>query len=308
MAEYACETPRTFDLEDREAWIKHLDEQGYVVLGNVLEPIDHATIFKQFAEDWTYVTPRFDFYNKKTWTTDNSPMMWNKGMIYASGLGQANFMWQLRMHERILSIWERVHGTRELVTSFDGFSVFLDRKQKPGIWLHVDQRSEDSLYSIQGAYNFLPVGEHDAGFVVVPGSHRTFVSNPNCRGQFIRIPDEDPHVERAVKLLIPGNSFVLWNSKTIHANVGMSKPKGREFNRLTTYIAMFPKAQRPKDIEQKRLAGYRNAHNCGHYAIRHDVKGHPYGLKARYEGRGFRTIEPELTAEGDIPLERSNLI
>lgn len=95
-------TPQTFNLEDREAWIKHLGEHGYVVLGNVLEPIDHATIFKQFAEDWAYVTPGFDFHNKETWTTDNSPMMWNKGMIYASGLGQANFMWQLRTHERIL--------------------------------------------------------------------------------------------------------------------------------------------------------------------------------------------------------------
>ena len=135
-------TPQTFNLEDREAWIKHLGEHGYVVLGNVLEPIDHATIFKQFAEDWSYVTPGFDFHNKETWKTDNSPMMWNKGMIYASGLGQANFMWQLRTHERILSIWERVHGTRKLVTSFDGFSVFLDRKQKPGIWLHVDQQAK----------------------------------------------------------------------------------------------------------------------------------------------------------------------
>ena len=308
MAKYMTLHPHLFNIESHSKWLEHLDEHGYVVISNVLEFIDLATIFKQFGDDWKGVSPKFDFHEKSSWTTDNSPMMWSKGMIFASGLGQSDFMWQLRTQKPILNIWEHVHGTKELVTSFDGFSVFLDRKQKPGMWLHVDQRSEDPLYSIQGAYNFLPVGEHDSGFVLVPGSHRTFTSNATARGHFIGVPDKDPHVELAVKLLIPGNCFVLWNSKTIHANVGMIKPKTQEFNRLTAYISMFPKHQRSEEILEKRIEGYHHAHNCGHYAIRHDVKKFPYGLKSRYEARGFNSITPRLTDEGEIPADRKALI
>ena len=305
---YTNLTPPLFDIKDLVKWRNYLDYNGFVVIQNILEPIDHATIFTQFAKDWNYVTPAFNFHNKDTWTTNNCPMMWNKGMVYASGLGQTDFMWSLRTNQTILSIWEGVHGTRDLVTSFDGFSVFLHPKQKSPMWLHVDQPSQDTIYSIQGAYNFLPVGENDAGFVVVPRSHQTFVSSPTSRGNFIGISDDDPHVQNAVKLLIPANCFVLWNSKTIHANVGMSKSKSPQFNRLTAYISMFPKHQRTQDIQQKRLAGYHNAHNCGHYAIRHNVKSHPYGLKTRYEARGFLTIQPTLTQDGEIPPERLQLI
>lgn len=305
---YKCETPPTFDLERHKEWQNYLDKYGYVVIHNILEPIDHASTFQQFAKDWNFVSPNFDFHNKETWTSTNCPMLWNKGMVYASGLGQSDFMWKLRTHHRIINIWEHVHQTKELVTSYDGFSVFLDQKQKPGMWLHIDQPSAETIYSIQGAYNFLPVTENDAGFVVVPESHRTYVSDPKSSKQFSRIPEDDLHLEQAVKLLIPYNSFVLWNSKTIHANVGMLKPKTREFNRLTAYIAMFPKDLRQKNIEQKRLAGYREAHNCGHFAIRHDIKRHPYGLKSIYENRGFMTIQPTLDNNDEIPFERLRMI
>ena len=301
-------TPELFNLKDTSNWKSHLEQHGYVVISDILETSEYAHIFQQFAKDWNHVSPNFDFKDKKTWTTTNCPMMWAKGMIYASGLGQSDFMWKLRTNKRILEIWSQVHNTTDLVTSFDGFSVFLDVKQKPKTWLHVDQKSDDSIYSVQGAYNFLPVLEKDAGFVVVPDSHRTFISDPKNKGNFIVIPEDDEHIEKAVKLLIPENCFVLWNSKTIHANVGMEKPKQQELNRLTVYIAMFPKEQRTADVLAKRLVGYKEGHNCGHFAIRHDVKKHPYGLKARYESRGFNMIEPRLTEDKDIPEERLNLI
>ncbi len=300
--------PTLFDLNDDTAWKTHLAEQGYAVIQNVLDDETYNQLFKQFAADWNYVSPNFDFHDKETWTTTNSPMMWGKGMIYSSGLGQSDFQWGLRTNPNIISIWQRLHGTKELVVSYDGFSVFLTRQQKPRFWLHIDQNPKDELYSIQGAYNFLPVGENDAGLVVVPESHRTFNIDVDKQYQFITIDPADDHASRAVKLLIPRNCFVLWNSKTIHANEGMTKPKNVELNRLTSYICYFPKEQRSEEVLQQRLAGYKNADNCGHYATRHDVKRHPYGLRHQYLARGFRTIQPRLEEDGSIPKERLALI
>ena len=59
-----------------------------------------------FIRDWNNVSPNFDFNNISTWTTDNSPMMWGKGMIYSSGLGQSDFQWYLRTRDNIIKYLE----------------------------------------------------------------------------------------------------------------------------------------------------------------------------------------------------------
>ena len=47
-------------------------------------------------------------------------------------------------------------------------SVFLSKEQKSKPWLHIDQNPSNTVYSIQGAYNFMPVRNvNDAGFVIV---------------------------------------------------------------------------------------------------------------------------------------------
>ena len=301
-------TPQVFAHNDYKAWQSHLTTQGYVVIGNILTDAERLHMFTIFAKDWNHVSPTFDFSNKTTWIQNNSPVMWNKGMAYASGFGQSNFMWELRTHETILDIWSHIHNTSNLVTSFDGFSIFLSGKQRSKSWLHVDQKTSDDQYSIQGAYNFLPVGEDDAGFVVVPGSHQTYVTPETAKGNFIQISEDDPHRSLAVKLLIPANSFVLWNSKTIHANVGMSDRKACQLNRLTAYISMFPKSERSDAVRERRMQGYLAAETTGHWATRHDVKRHPYGTKTRYENRGFLIVEPRLTGDNHIPPKRLALI
>ena len=299
--------PILFDKED-PSFLEHLSKHGYAVIQNVLTEEEMKQGFELFFQDWKHVSPNFDFDNISTWTTDNSPMMWGKGMIYASGLGQSNFQWYLRTRDNIKNIWKKVHKTDDLVVSFDGFSVFLDKRQKTKQWLHVDQGNSEKMLSIQGSYNFLEVSELDSGFIVVPDSHKTFKNENKKKGNFISLKNDDPHVEKAVKLIIPPNCFILWNSKTVHANTGMdSKIKEPELNRLTSYITFFPKKDRSKEILEQRLNGYISGHNCSHWAIYHHVKKHPFYLKKRYESRNFNNISPILI-NNQIPKDRLELI
>ena len=295
-------TPELFACNEEAKWKEYLAEHGYVVIKDVLETNDILQYILHFKKDWEKVAPNFDFNVKSTWRQSKCPMNWNMGMITSNGLGQSDFQWGLRTNQNIKEIWERLHNTKELVVSFDGFSLFLTKKQNPGTWLHIDEHPKDTLYSIQGAYNFYPVGEEDAGFMVIPGSHRaTFDIKVDEDRKFIMLDENDPYTKEAVKLLIPKNSFVLWNSKTIHANTGMTKSK--ELNRLTSYITFFPKELRSEEIYERRKKGYLDGENCGHYAIYHHVKGKPY-----WDETEFERIEPRLDEEGNIPKERLIII
>lgn len=296
--------PELFSSDEEYKWREYLDKNGYVVIKNVLNQEEKSKYYEQFKKDWKTVAPKFDFEDKSTWKEINCPMNWLLGMIMSNGLGQSDFQWELRTNPKIREIWEKLYHTKELVVSFDGFSLFLSKRQNSETWLHIDEHPSEPLYSIQGAYNFFSVGEEDAGFIVVPGSHRTYNAlNVDNHRKFILIEEDDPHVEKAVKLIIPENCFVLWNSKTIHANTGMGIMKSKEINRLTSYITYFPKEFRTEEIYKKRVNGYINAENCGHYAIYHHVKGEPY-----WDNTEFGEIEPLLDDNGDIPKNRLELL
>ena len=297
--------PKLFESADFENWKRYLDENGFIVLRNILQKETMITYFKLFAKDWKYVSPNFDFHNKETWTPSNSPMMWNKGMVYWNGLSHSDFMWSLRIEPNILDIWQKLHNTKDLVSSFDAFSVYLSNKQKSNSWLHTDQSFESELYSIQGAYNFLPVTENSSGFVVVLKSHKTYQTKKKSKTNFSQIDKDDPHNDKAVKLIIPENCFVLWNSKTIHANRGITDKKLiYDFNRLTCYLTYFPKSLRTDEIFKKRLNGYKEGITCSHFAVDYKPKQHSYGVKKTYESRNFNFIKKY----DNIPAEIYDLI
>lgn len=299
-------TPPTFSSSDSVKWKSYLEEEGYVVLHNILTPEKKTEYMEQFKSQWSRVSTGFSWDDPTTYTIQHSPMMFGKGMAIFNGFGHSNFMWSLRTDPNIYSIFENIHGTTDLTVSLDGFSVFLSDKQKPKSWLHVDQNPQNDIYSIQGAYNFLPVGENDAGFVVVPKSHKEFVPDVKNRKNWF-VVDQDTFVPQAKKLIIPENCFVLWNSKLIHANEGMKKGN-IGFNRLTTYITYLPKSVRTEAIKLKRMAAYMNGKSTSHWANKCELKSYPFGFKTNYEKKGFGFLHPKLEPDGSIPVERLRFI
>lgn len=298
-------TPILHDFADSVGWKQHLEEEGYVVISSVLSEDEYQTAFELFKKDWNYVTPRFDFEDKATWGIENAPLMYGKGMAVFNGFGQSDFMWYLRTLDKFKDIFKTIHETEELVTSMDGFSVYLSDKQKSKSWLHVDQNPKNPLYSIQGSYNFLPVTEEDAGFVIVPRSHLDYTPIVKHDKSWIMCPDEQ-HLKESKKLLIPKNCFMLWNSKLIHANQGMTK-KTTELNRLTAYISYLPKSLREPDILEAKIRAYIASETTSHWSNKCELKKYPFGFGKRYEERGYNKIVPKLDGY-DIPPERLELL
>lgn len=299
-------TPPTFFPQETQDWKDFLEREGYVVLSDVLSPEEKETSFQLFKDDWQTISSGFSWDDQSTWTIKNSPMMFGKGMAVFNGFGQSDFMWSLRTNPKIYSVFQKIYSEDDLVVSMDGFSVFLSDQQKSKSWLHVDQNPKNDIYSIQGAYNFLPVGEQDAGFIVVPKSHKEFRPTVTHSKDWIVI-DQETFYPQAKKLNIPENCLVLWNSKTIHSNQGMSKGRSG-FNRLTTYLTYQPKTKRPEYIKQKRIGAYMNGKTTSHWSNKCELKRYPFGFKTNYEKKGFGEINPKLDDSGNIPEERMKLI
>ena len=251
------------------------------------------TLFSK--KDWITVSPNFDFSDKTTWGIENTPMVYGKGTAVFNGFGQSDFLWNLRLNMDIQKIFQEIHGTEELVVSQDGFSVFLSNKQKSKPWLHVDQNPINPIYSIQ-----------DAGFLVVPGSHKFYIPKKANKKDWVMV-DQEEFIPKSKKLLIPENCFTLWNSKTIHSNIGIDKTKKNlELNRVTAYIAYLPKAIRSEATKQKKIQAYYDAKTTSHWANQCQIKTYPWGFGPRYESRGYGCLKPKLV-DGEIPEDRLTL-
>ena len=287
--------PHIFKPDQTSEWEKHLEDEGYVVINDILSNVELLAGLNLFKQDIATVSPRFNFDDKTTWGIDTCPLMFGKGMAVFNGFGQSDFMWHLRTNTKIQSIFKTIYSTDELVSSLDGFSMFISKSQKSKSWLHIDQNPANSIYSIQGAYNYFPVKDHsDAGFVLVPKSHKTYKPTVPGNKDWFVCPEQP--ISESRKLIIPENCLVLWNSKTIHANEGMTKP-GVELNRLTCYVTYQPKHLRKESIFKKRVMAYINGCATSHWANKCELKRYPFGFKTRYESRGFNKIEPKLNYE-----------
>ena len=158
-------------------------------------------------------------------------------MCVFNGFGQSNFSWFLRTHPNILEIYSKLLKTRDLITSLDGFSLVVSNKQQSKSWHHVDQNPQNDILSYQASYNYFKVDENDAGFVIAPKSHLEFKPEVSHKRNWIKVPIDSMWNEKVLKLCIPENCFTIWNSKTIHANTGITKKhKITKINRLTVYI------------------------------------------------------------------------
>ena len=239
--------PYIFSVKDPPRHWRNYKNEGFVVLCDILDTSEQADLLDTFKREFTYVSPNFNFSNPDTWTIANTPAMFGKGMAVYNGFGQSDFMWKLRTHANVQKPFKTLFCTDELVTSLDGFSIFVSDKQKSKSWLHIDQHPDNKLYSIQASYNMFPVNARDAGFIVVPKSHKTFTPEPKNKGDWI-VVDQETFEPQAVKLLIPGNCLTIWNSRLVHANTGMTKINKNKkeiperINRFTPYITFLPKS------------------------------------------------------------------
>ncbi len=66
------------------------------------------------------------------------------GIIKSYGIGQADFMWDIRTHPNVVNVFQQIWNTKDLLVSFDGAGHYpADGKNRapPTNWAHRDQAS-----------------------------------------------------------------------------------------------------------------------------------------------------------------------
>lgn len=304
---YPTISPQIFNTSQSEAIREHLNQEGYVVIGNILTISEQATFLDTFTADLKTVSPKFSLTDKSTWTIKQYPGMYGKGACVFNGFGQSDFMWTLRTNKQIQSIFKKIYQEDELVVSMDGFSLFVNKNQTSKRWHHVDQNPFNEVVSYQSAYNYLPVKPESAGFVIAPTSHIDYVPAVKHQRDWILIPKDSPWNSKVVKLLLPKNCLTIWNSKAIHANVG-KMVKSDTIDRLSFYIAYLPKRLRTTEVQLKRIQAYKESKTCSHWSNQCQIKRYPFGFKKNYEKKGLGAITATLNSAGNIPTDRLKLI
>lgn len=193
-------------------------------------------------------------------TINSRPGINSHGVINDCGIGQSDFMWNIRANRNIKRIYAGIWNTNALLVSFDGCGVFRDWrydrqwKSKAG-WYHVDQnpRMKPDRCCVQGFVSLTDQNETTGGLIVFPRTHLRFAQIEELGRRprdFVMIPDTHPILDRgqAIGKLIQcqAGDFVVWDSRLVHCNSPSIVPQERdsrqpvELLRIVAYVSMSP--------------------------------------------------------------------
>lgn len=280
--------PRTFadrfELADLR-WLQHLSDEGYVVLAGALGAAEVATALDHL----------WDFLPAATGWQRHDSVTWHRhgfagvglphwGILKARGAGNCDAVWFCCSHPRVREAFERIWSTPELISSFDGFNVFLpwhhcrmDCKTEQG-WMHSDQGpGKEGLQSIQGfvALRRMRARVASPAHPRLAPPHRVGDESPLSSGpRFLHgaaLPRSAP-LERQQKRLVPclAGDLVLWDSRTVHRNApAQTQPLTGpdELLRVAIYTCLVPRAWATPEELQLRREAYDNGYSCNHWPI-----------------------------------------
>lgn len=286
---HPCSTPATVCTdavprfaEDDPAALEYLSAHGYVVMRNVLNENEVSTAHELL---WDFLSSTLGWQRGKMETWDEKLFRFvglpHWGIVKAAGAGQSEFVWYARTRPRIRQIFARIWGTSQLLTSFDGFNMFLPwhhgfQKTDTG-WLHCDQGDrKQGLVTVQSFVALTAQNANTGGLLVIPGSHHAHESwvnetSPGAENDFVQVVGSNPLLQLPRQLVVcePGD-LVLWDSRCVHCNTPAmlqpTSPEG-ELLRVAAYVCMVPKARASQECLRAREAAYMAGMSCNHWPL-----------------------------------------
>ena len=263
-----------FSLADVDQWRMHLAEHGFVVVSDVLSP---AQARDGLSQMWSLMAALSDVRedDPDTWAKSaNWPPMLHGGMIQY--LGHTPLQWQMRqLCAQVYSAYYHLEP-EQLATSFDGLCMMHGARtyRREGdlvSFLHTDQSPRRvGEWSIQGLVTLTDSGPDAGGLVVVPGSHLEhqsfFEGHPSGeqKSDWYKFDDREKLdlAERAIKVEAQAGDFLMWDSRTFHAN---AVPTHTDAVRACVYVCMLPQARLSGAIRQRRQKAFDERRTSTHH-------------------------------------------
>ena len=313
---------KVHDIRDKDAIVNsklELEEKGYTVLSNILNESELNNTDKLFWEMMYELNPNIDPENRNTWNNKTFPGEFSTGISGYYGMCQSDYAWDIRCNKVIQDIYANYHSVEidDLCCSMDCVNIMFDYKNKKKSWLHRDQAwwlEHGDTLSLQGFYSRYSVGTEDSGFVCVPGSHKLKYTQDKGKRHYVVLDENDDLHKSAVKILIPENSLIIFNSKLLHCNQSGTKNRGNtiegkpQLNRVGVYVSYWPKSLRTSTVLRNKKELYKKGQGTSHWGILSCKKS----LVARWPRSNssdeLNVIKPMLLENSEIPLDRLKLM
>ena len=256
----------------------YLNNNGYVVIKSVLSEIEANEALNLTWDYLENLGTGIDRNNPDTWIDEKWPTVVHGGILTYHGIGQSKAQWYIRNKNRVKESFVNIWDTGNLLTSFDGMSLFRpwklnsEWKTNPSAsWLHIDQHPvhRHGFQCVQGLVNLKKMSLASGGNVLIPKSHKDF---PNIIKKYpervskipedidhFRYPPDDPLLvdnsdEKPIMCHLEIGDMLLWDSRTIHCSgPGLEEPKSSpELMRAASLICMMPRSKCPEDVIQRR--------------------------------------------------------
>lgn len=274
------------------SFLKDLEKDGYAVIPNILtnEECDSAI---DGIWDWLALLSNgeIDRQDSDTWLTNWPYTFGKKGIIQWYGVGQSQFVWDVRQNPKVIDIFKKIWKTDDLLVSFDGINIQIPPEMlRSGFsppfsegWHHMDQgKKKIGRFCIQGFVNLEETDEDDGCLVVRPGTHllhQSFISEFGeefAGGDWLKLEEHhrqwyDEGSYHPIRVQAPKGSVVLWDSRTVHAN--STAQKGRadpERFRYVIYTCYLPRKDATEAQLKKKRKYFEEGRMTNHW---------PYGFK-----------------------------
>lgn len=246
---------RVIPYGDDDAILRTFQEDGYVVVSNVLSPPEVDAVLDEI---WTSknLLGNFNRHDPNTWSDSTWPQQDNGGRNFLSSkdVFTDGCNWDVASSPRQYHLQKLLWGHRRE----DGDDLIMSSLGRWGVmrpsgynsnwktdnnWLHWDHNCWTKLgfSHIQAIICLTESTATSGGFACVPGFHKRFeqwgmdhpmgslqllVNNGNKEidesygeGQPFPVPVDDPCQEEVVQVLAPAGSMILWDSRIPHQNV-----------------------------------------------------------------------------------------
>ncbi|CAF0806442.1 unnamed protein product [Adineta ricciae] len=240
--------------------VAHLNEHGYAIFSDIMlqdEINTNKDLLWKFLENIPGRQIRRN--DPMTWS-DNWPGNPRFGLIAECGVGQSDFMWNVRSNRNTKRVYSQIWNTNELLVSLDGCGIYRNWRYEPQWktvtgWYHVDQNpvSKPDRCAIQGFVSLTDQNETTGGLILFPGTHLRFnelVDVVRREKDFIPIPSDHPVLNRgrAIGKFIHcrAGDLVVWDSRVIHCNSPafvdreQLSDQPNELIRIVAYVSMGP--------------------------------------------------------------------
>jgi hypothetical protein len=225
------------------------------------------------------------------------PSFSTHGVINGSGIGQSDFLWNVRSNRQVKRVFAHIWNNPNLLVSFDGCGIFRDWRYNPtwktnGGWNHVDQnpKLKPDQCCVQGFVSLTDQSEKTGGLIVYPGTNLRFTElsdvTKNSR-DFVKVTDTHPIMNQGQTLgkLVHcrAGDLVLWDSRTVHCNSPATAIEERnkdepvDFLRIVAYVSMSPPSfihgQTFEEFREKRKQMVENNCTLTHWSTEFVVAG-----------------------------------